>query len=106
MLKVPVLIEHYMEHKKLNPEMTWEAFLNAHYNNTPVKDTDYSTDRKLPFIVHSTPLALVFTIHPVFTFDVEIKSFKWTDYHKIPVYNDPFYNQGFLNSIWEPPRNS
>jgi hypothetical protein len=105
LLKIPVLVEHFMEHKKLNPEMTLEAFLKTHYNH-PVKSADYKEDRKLPFIIHSVPLSFVFTINSVFTLEMETRYSKWTDDHKIPVYNDPFYNEGFLNAIWQPPRNS
>jgi hypothetical protein len=48
LLKIPTLIEHYWEHKKLNPEMSLTAFLKTHYEN-PVKDGDYGKDQKLPF---------------------------------------------------------
>jgi hypothetical protein len=64
LLKIPNLIEHYWEHKELNPEMTLTAFLKTHYDH-PVKDGDYGKDQKLPFIIHSAPLSLVFTINPI-----------------------------------------
>jgi hypothetical protein len=51
------LVEHYWEHKELNPEMTLTAFLKTHYDH-PVKDGDYGKDQKLPFIIHSAPLSL------------------------------------------------
>lgn len=105
LLKVPILIEHFMEHKKLNPDMTLEAFLKTHYDN-PVKDADYKTDQKLPFIVHSAPLVLFFTLSPSFTFDIKNTHVNQVQYLKIPSYDDIFYIKGFSNSIWEPPRNS
>lgn len=103
---MPVLIEHFMEHEKLNPDMTLEAFLKTHYCH-PVKDADYKTDRKLPFIAHSVPLTLVFIIGSSFTLDISNHVPRQIERHgKIPVYNDAYYNSGYLNSIWEPPRNS
>jgi hypothetical protein len=70
LLKIPTLIEHYWEHKKLNPEMSLTAFLKTHYEN-PVKDGDYGKDQKLPFVIHSAPLTLIFTIHPSFYFEAK-----------------------------------
>ncbi|WP_294273662.1 hypothetical protein [uncultured Chryseobacterium sp.] len=105
LLKIPVLIEHYREHKRLNPEMTVTAFLRTHYDH-PVKDGDYGKDRKLPFVVHSNPLILVFTVQPYTGLELRHHSFKVAKSVQIPVYNEDFCRQEFLNSIWEPPKYS
>ncbi|KFF11290.1 hypothetical protein N6B72_01115 [Chryseobacterium soli] len=102
LLKIPVLIEHFMEHKEQNAEMTLMSFLKMHYDH-PVKDADYQTDQKLPFIVHSSPLTLLFTISPNITF--EVKKQIITDHHeKIYSYDEPFYDKDAINSIWQPPK--
>lgn len=103
LLKIPTLIEHYWEHKALNPEMTLTAFLKTHYDH-PVKDKDYSKDQKLPFIIHSAPLALVFTMSQGFHFEAGNEQFRQIKSHKIPSYDEDFCYRGFLNSVWEPPR--
>ncbi|HBV14606.1 hypothetical protein [Chryseobacterium carnipullorum] len=103
LLKIPVLIEHFIEHKEQNKGMTLMAFLKMHYDH-PVKDADYQTDQKLPFIVHSFPLALVFTVSPNNTF--EVKKQIITDHNeKIYSYDEPLYDKDALNSIWQPPKN-
>jgi hypothetical protein len=51
--------------QKLNPEMSLTAFLKTHYDH-PVKDGDYGKDQKLPFVIHSAPLTLIFTIHQLY----------------------------------------
>ncbi|SDH70304.1 hypothetical protein SAMN05421846_101616 [Chryseobacterium taeanense] len=103
LLKIPTLIEHYCEHKKLNPEMSLTAFLKTHYEN-PVKDGDFGKDQKLPFIIHTTPLALVFIVGDTFNFELKNDHFKQIKSRKIPSKNDRFCYKGFLRTAWEPPK--
>ena len=102
LLKLPVLIEHYVEHKNLNPEMTLLAFFKMHYDH-PVKDVDYKTDRKLPFIIHST-LSLVFTLNTDFSFEISGSDYKYFHIQNIPSLDENLYIKGYLHSIWQPPR--
>ncbi|AZB26188.1 hypothetical protein [Chryseobacterium bernardetii] len=103
LLKIPTLIEHYWEHKKLNPEMSITAFLKTHYDH-PVKDSDYKKDRKLPFIIHTTPLALLFIIGDTFHFELNSYYLKQIKSGKIPSKDVDFCYKGFLRTAWEPPR--
>lgn len=102
LLKLPVLIEHYVEHKNLNPEMTLVSFFKMHYDH-PVKDADYKTDRKLPFIIHST-LSLVFTLNTDFSFEISGSDYKYYGIQNIPSLDENLYIKGYLHSIWQPPR--
>ncbi len=63
LIKLPVLISHYKEHKALNGDISVFAFLRLHYFNGGPHD---STDMELPFkttsvalIVHNCPSAPV-----------------------------------------------
>lgn len=103
LLKIPVLVEHYFEHKALNPEMPLVAFLKTHYDH-PAKDGDYGKDRKLPFIVHSNTLTLLFTLSSGFIFESKNNNFKGSRSHKIPSKDEDFCYKGFAGSVWEPPR--
>lgn len=104
LLKIPNLIEHYCEHKKLNPEMPLIAFLKTHYNH-PVKDGDNGKDQKLPFIIHSAPLTLVFTvINQGFSFEPKNSGLQQTESNKIPSKDEDFRFKGFAGSVWEPPK--
>lgn len=104
LLKIPDLVEHYCEHKALNPEMSLTAFLKTHYNH-PVKDGDYGKDQKLPFIIHSAPLALFFTVEQGYRCEIKNNNSGPTISHKIPSCNVNFCYKGYINSVWEPPRN-
>src|SRR5689334_2638991 len=48
-LKLPVLVQHFMEHKKLDPSISLFAFLELHYVHQYIIDDDYQRDKQLPF---------------------------------------------------------
>lgn len=101
-LKMPVLIEHYLEHKGENPKITLVSFIKMHYDN-PVKDADYKTDQQLPFISHGCHLVVVFTLASPFTLHFP-KNILQVIPSKKSFYKGNFYNLEILNSIWQPPK--
>lgn len=103
LLKIPAFVEHFMEHKGENPQTTLASFLKMHYDN-PVKDSDYQSDQKLPFVSHSCTLALVFTVNPSFTFEIKKLSIK-NHQKEINSYDTFIYDKDAVNSIWQPPKN-
>lgn len=102
LLKMPLLIEHYIQHKDLNPEMSFTAFLKTHYDH-PVKDSDHDQDQRLPFVSHANLLAVVFTINSSLDFHCIEKVCNPIEIKKT-FYKNALYNKEILNSIWQPPR--
>ncbi|MFC4686856.1 hypothetical protein ACFO4P_07895 [Epilithonimonas pallida] len=102
LLKMPLLIEHYFQHKNLNSEMSFTAFLKMHYDH-PVKDNDYDQDQKLPFVSHASPLSVVFTVNPILDLHCIEKVYNPIGIKQI-LYENVLYNKEILNSIWEPPK--
>ncbi|WP_312399896.1 hypothetical protein [Chryseobacterium sp.] len=101
-LKIPILIEHYIEHKAVNSDITVYEFLKLHYDHH-VKDADWQTDQKLPFITHHDLPTIVFTLQNPFF--IEFSHFNGSiSKRKIPVYNDAFSDLKFINSVWQPPK--
>jgi hypothetical protein len=49
LFKLPVLIQHYYEHKANNASVTLYAFLQMHYLGNDNDDTDNMRDQALPF---------------------------------------------------------
>lgn len=101
-LKIPILIEHYFEHKAINPDITVYAFLKLHYDH-PIKDADWQTDQKLPFIAHHDFSTVVFTINPRFSLEIKKDSLPIFS-KKISAYNDAVLDWEIINSIWQPPK--
>lgn len=49
MLKIPVFITHFIQHRSLDPQTTLKTFLAEHYSGETVYDDDYQQDMELPF---------------------------------------------------------
>jgi hypothetical protein len=49
LLKFPVLVQHFSEHKKKDKKITFWKFLCIHYTHKTIKDNDFDKDSKLPF---------------------------------------------------------
>ncbi len=63
-LKVPILFEHYQEHKLMNPRGTLLGFFQEHYFNGGRVNPDYTRDMQLPFKSHSQCQVNFDTISP------------------------------------------
>jgi hypothetical protein len=49
LLRIPVLVEHFKEHRLLDPSITFLMFIRLHYVGEIVADGDYQRDNQLPF---------------------------------------------------------
>lgn len=105
LLKLPLLAEHYLEHKKENKDLTFIGFLENHYKQGVSIDADYDKDMKLPFkkcnsSVFVTTYFCSFNSNPEISlsFVSEVTENKISDYNFI-------YSSVFLASIWQPPKN-
>lgn len=107
LLKLPILVEHFFEHKEKNPAISVLDFLEIHYAENHLEnhphDDDYEQDQKLPFITHHEFLTIVFTLNPPLVIESNHASFPHQD-KKIIFYNDADVNSGVTNSIWQPPK--
>ena len=103
-LKLPLLLEHFNEHKTWNEGTTLWSFMIMHYTNNDVKYADHDKDMKLPFkskeeSFNSLSLSFIhnFTsIKLVNPFEREINIYK--------IDNDHLFNSTFLSTIWQPPK--
>lgn len=104
LLKLPILVEHFIDHKKLDSQFSFIDFLCMHYAQGTAKDADYEKDMRLPFKSAENPLGSYVSFYlpvPVFKQDVIVH---FTE-RKQPfaLYNFT-YSSAFLSSIWQPPR--
>lgn len=103
MAKLPVLFQHYFEHKLINSEITFSEYLSDHYNSIPHTDNDEARDNQLPF--KSLDLSNFFTpAIPIFHSN-NVQKTVWAT-----VKNDSFlYKENFIPSchcrkVWQPPK--
>lgn len=48
-LKLPLLVTHYLKHKQESPYITLGSFFKMHYIDAQPFDADYTQDMQLPF---------------------------------------------------------
>jgi hypothetical protein len=105
LLKLPLLIRHYQQHKATNKNIGIISFLKIHYQQQDNLDNNSNNDHQLPFKTHyhtavtsiiamPPPLFLVFPIKPV---SFKKETFKVPDHFLLPA--------KYLAIIWQPPRN-
>jgi hypothetical protein len=106
LLKVPFLVEHFMEHKEQNKDLTLWQFLCLHYSDNNKKDADYEKDMKLPFKSHdccSGSFVAYFTVQSIPLFQEHSKPLYY-EAQSFTLYQEVFFNTSFLDSIWQPPK--
>lgn len=100
-LKIPILVEHYLEHKSKNPGLSFYAFLKLHYDHH-VKDGDWETDQKLPFIDTGNYYTSLYTLYSKYNLKVEPLNSP-ERLSKIIVKDEKWMEGEFNFSIWQPP---
>jgi hypothetical protein len=104
LMKLPIVFEHFQEHKKEDKSITMLQFLDIHYLHGSPKDKDYDRDMQLPFKSTGdcssslSPAYTPFFVDHVAPSPVEIAS------QKLQVHNNQFSISSYLASIWQPPK--
>ncbi len=101
-LKLPVLIQHFFEHKRENNRLSLSQFLLMHYACKDKHVQDDSRDMQLPYKVVNTHTLIVEGM-PV---QLELQLQRTTEYYTAPagVMPDDFHKQDLHKLIWQPPR--
>jgi hypothetical protein len=104
LVKFPVLIEHFMEHREKNHKLTLLDFLDMHYSQQHEMDADHDRDMQLPFKSHD---GFSFAFMSVFVNgaanQISTKMHAPTTCHYSD-YTDAFLSPVHLSSIWQPPK--
>jgi hypothetical protein len=104
-IKLPLLVEHFVEHQREDPKLQLWDFLCMHYAHGEVKDADYDKDMRLPFKSHHSgcSCSVITFLAPIQTFNFEYKTF--LKERKKPSFGYTFsFISNFHSSIWQPPK--
>ena len=101
-LKFPVLVQHYFEHKADDKNITLAGFIVLHYFSGSPVDDDYARDMQLPFKTNDCVLAITSIVIPeqiVITNQplvVETKAF--------PKVKNDWNPSNYIENIFRPPQ--
>ncbi len=102
--KLPLLIEHFGEHKQKNSALTFLDFLNIHYSGETKKDADHEKDMQLPFKSHDgcATTFIVANVPPTIS-NIVLKEFS-ESIISFSSLEDCCVSSSYLSSIWQPPK--
>ncbi|MDE3253344.1 MAG: hypothetical protein KGO92_11090 [Bacteroidota bacterium] len=104
LVKLPVLVEHFMEHRQEDKGITLWDFLCMHYAHGIVKDADYEKDMKLPFKTHDYSVGQTITPFTPNNLSAEISKPISKIHTGFPIYQENGILPSFLSNIWQPPK--
>lgn len=101
--KLPILFEHFSEHKTENKNITFLQFLKIHYQGDHTPDNDDLKDKRLPFKSHGNSFSTqIFAVLPAFS-EIEIPLFS-DNSKSVTIHTNQFIPTLKLESIWQPPK--
>lgn len=105
LLKIGYLIEHYVEHKNVNAQLSLLEFINIHYVEPTKVDDDYLEDMQLPFKTHNDSHAFA-SVYSYFEnkqeYSISTPFIEYSANHK--EYINPNTISQYLDEIFQPPR--
>lgn len=102
--KAPVLVQHYLEHKTVNEQLSLANYLVIHYLSGSEKDADYPRDIQLPFkspdfLSTATAVAFIPAHFPELSFAAPLP-----EPLAYAVLDDSLAPLRLPNAIWQPPQ--
>ena len=108
LLKIPVLIQHYQEHKQMDSDITFWQFMSMHYSQPDDHDADHEKDMKLPFKTDDGCISFITAVYvtpSATTISTEVIKPIYYSEKKEHFQKQVSLQSSFLASIWQPPRN-
>jgi len=104
LLKMPVLIEHFIEHKEKAMSLSFWEFLDMHYAHQHSEDGDLSRDMQLPFKAHDGCSSTYISAQLINSSnELSTKPLSPTICFYLE-YSGKFLNSAFHSAIWQPPK--
>ncbi len=101
--KLPVLIQHFNEHRQLDRQITFAEYLTDHYNNLPHTDNDEERDNQLPFKRVDSNVMFSPVIPPTGIIALR-KPVTPIASDELFSRNVHFFPSATVSKIWQPPR--
>ena len=104
LMKFPLLIDHFFEHKEKDDNLSLWKFLNMHYAYNKAKDSDYAKDTKLPFKSHNAFVnSIIIAYIPSNSSSLDSKSV-YVEQNNYSDFVEDLNASAYFSSIWQPPK--
>lgn len=103
LFKLPVLIEHYSEHKSRNSNLSLFDFINLHYLSLEQHGNEDAHDHQLPFKAHENCHSISSAIAGIPEQPVSLAA-AYTHLEKTKIVHPNFLYASYSASIWQPPK--
>lgn len=104
LVKLPILVEHFIEHKEKNSNLSLWEFLNMHYAQSDDHDGDRDKDMKLPFKSHDGCINTTIVALPSTNIGTLSAKPICIEKKAYSIYTENFLSSSHLSSIWQPPK--
>jgi hypothetical protein len=104
LVKLPILVEHFIEHKEKNSNLSLWEFLNMHYAQSDDHDGDRDKDMKLPFKSHDGCINTTIVALPSTNIGTLSEKPICIEKKAYSIYTENFLSSSHLSSIWQPPK--
>ncbi len=102
LIKLPILVEHYFEHKRIDKCITLLEFIQMHYLMDESNNPDYARDMQLPFKTIEVNSISTFVVIPFVGFQLFKPDL---NLHSTVISGRLQWHSGlFLDHIWQPPK--
>lgn len=104
LLKLPVIFQHFQEHKQEGNNFTLLEFLEMHYMHGNSKDADYDRDMQLPFKASGDCISSISTAFVPLTVQFSIVAPMVIPQKEKFFSQDQIILTSYLSKIWQPPK--
>lgn len=104
LLKLPLLVKHYIKHKHEDPAISFIAFLQLHYQDKTVVDADFQQDMQLPFKTNDAKMIQLASVSlPSPRISIEILPTPVVK-KTLSIHHEQLYSLNTPHDIFQPPK--
>jgi hypothetical protein len=103
-LKMPVLVQHFCDHKEENKNTRLITFLVQHYFSEDGTDKDAAEDNQLPFKSTDQVVSFMFNCLTPPSFIQLSAGYSTQIKNRFYIRNQFFHPAEYLSAVWQPPR--
>ncbi|MBL0132822.1 MAG: hypothetical protein IPP79_01820 [Chitinophagaceae bacterium] len=103
LLKLPMLVHHYLEHHEDDAGISFAEFLHKHYEEEHEHASKHNDHEKLPFKSSDLGFSQTCLVYQS-PFSFEMRMEKYLPAKESIIFSTSFYSSAIRSKIWQPPK--